>query len=302
MKIFLTGAAGYIGGSVASGLIKHGHKIVGLVRTNKRASQAEALGIKPIIGSLDSLDLLKDLASDSDAIINTADAEHGDSVMAMLSAIEGSQKPFIHTSGSSVVSDLANGMKSENIFDENSTINPMPGRINRVSINNLVLKSAPRGIRSVVIAPSLIYGHGLGVNPHSIQLPWLINLAKKYGCAQHIGLGENIWSNVHIEDVADLYQLALSDSPPGKFYFAENGETSMRGICIQINQLLNFKKKPKSMKIEEAVAEWGESAAKYTMGSNSRVRGNAARSQLGWAPLRPSLQDFLWSIQDEVNL
>ena len=114
MKIFLTGATGYIGGSVALGLIKDGHEVIGLVRSKERATQVAAMNIEPIIGSLDNLDLLQQLASSSDAIINTADAEHKNCVHSMLNAIEGSQKVFIHTSGSSIVSYVAEGAGSEN--------------------------------------------------------------------------------------------------------------------------------------------------------------------------------------------
>ena len=99
MKIFLTGATGYIGGSVALGLIKDGHVVMGLVRSKEQATQVAAMNIEPIIGSLDNLDLLEQFASSSDAIINAADAEHKKSVYYMLNAIEGSQKVFIHTSG-----------------------------------------------------------------------------------------------------------------------------------------------------------------------------------------------------------
>ena len=295
MKIFLTGATGYIGGSVALGLIKDGHEVIGLVRSKERATQVAAMNIEPIIGSLDNLDLLEKFASSSDAIINAADAEHKKSVYYMLSAIEGSQKVFIHTSGSSIVSDVAKGAGSERVFDESTQINPLPGRTNRVSINKMVIESASRGIHSIVIAPTLIYGDGMGVNKHSIQIPWLIKLAKKKKCAHHIGPGQNIWSNVHIEDVIDLYLLALKHAPSGSFYFAENGECSMRQVCVLINKALNYNVAPLSMSIEEASTEWGEVSANYTMGSNSRVSSNLAREQLGWAPFRPSLEKFLKS-------
>ena len=74
----------------------------------------------------------------------------------------------------------------------------------------------------------------------SVQVPFLIKLAKKRGNAAHAGPGENIWSNVHIDDLVTLYALAIEKAPAGAFYFAENGENSMREVCEAINRMLGF--------------------------------------------------------------
>jgi len=135
-----------------------------------------------------------------------------------------------------------------------------------------------------VIAPSLIYGRGTGANPHSIQVPWLIALAKKVGVAKHIGSGENRWANVHIDDLVTLYLAAAERAPGGSFYFAENGENSMREVCEAVSRMLGQGGRTQSMSVEEAAAEWGEGPANDTMGSNSRVRAKRARAELGWTP------------------
>ena len=156
-------------------------------------------------------------------------------------------------------------------------------------LDRMVLGAAKDRVRAVVICPSLIYGAGRGVNRRSIQVPWLIALARKHGVPKHIGRGENIWSNVHIDDLSDLYLLALDKAPPGAFYYAENGENSMHEICRAIGRMLGLGERTEPMTLEEAAAEWGEGAANYTMGSNSRVRALRARRELGWAPRRPPL-------------
>ena len=120
-------------------------------------------------------------------------------------------------------------------------------------------------------------------------MPWLIALAKKHGVPKHIGRGDNVWSNVHIDDLVDLYLLALDKAPPGAFYYVENGENSMREVCRAIGRMLGLGERTEPMTLEEAAAEWGEGAASYTMGSNSRVRALRARRELGWTPHRPSL-------------
>ena len=159
----------------------------------------------------------------------------------------------------------------------------MPARAARVALNERILSYRDKGCRPVIICPSLIYGIGLGVEPHSTQVPLLIKLARKRGDAAHAGPGENIWSNVHIDDLVSLYALAIEKAPAGAFFFAENGENSMREVCEAINRMLGFAKAPSAMSMEEAAAEWGEGTAEYTMASNSRVRAVRAR-ELGWKP------------------
>ena len=168
---------------------------------------------------------------------------------------------------------------------------PSSGRAARIALNDRILAFKARNVRSVIICPSLIYGIGTGPAKHSIQVPWLIALAVKSGVAKHYGPGENIWSNVHIDDLVDLFRLALDAAPAGAFYFAENGENSMKEICEAINRKLGVSGGTVPMSLDEAAREWGEGATQNTMGSNSRVRAVRARKELGWRPSRPSLID-----------
>ncbi|NNF78869.1 MAG: NAD-dependent epimerase/dehydratase family protein [Rhizobiales bacterium] len=289
MRIFLTGATGYIGGSVAAALIAKGHEVQGLVRSDARAAQARGAGIEPIVGSLDDADILTDAARAADAVINTANADHGPSADAIIAALAGSNKKFLHTSGSSIVGHPDGGELSENVFDETTEFVPSAGRAARVDINNRVLAGADNGVHAVIICPSLIYGLGSGVSKHSMQVPWLIDLARELGVAKHIGSGANTWSNVHIDDLVDLYLLALDKAPAGAFYFAENGENSMREVCEAISKMLGFGGGTEPMTAEFAATHWGEGPAHNTMASNSRVRAMRARSELGWSPHAPSL-------------
>jgi nucleoside-diphosphate-sugar epimerase len=289
VKVLVTGASGYIGGSVASALLDSGHEVVGLVRSEERAREVRARGIEPLIGTLDDGALLAAAARDADAVINAANAEHRGAVAAILPALAGSGKAFLQTSGSSIVADLAAGEPTDQVYDEDTPVRPLPGRAARVALNDAVLAAARDGVRAVVLCPSLIYGPGRGVNARSIQVPWLIALARKHGVPKHIGRGENIWSNVHVDDLVDLYLRALAKAPAGAFYYVENGESSMRAACQAIGRMLGLGERTEPMTLEAAAAEWGEGAASYTMGSNSRVRAIRARRELGWAPHRPSL-------------
>jgi nucleoside-diphosphate-sugar epimerase len=289
MKIFITGASGYIGGSLADALMTAGHQVTGLARAHETAAALAKRGMTPLRGTLDDAEVLAKAARDADVTVNAANAGHRGAVEAMLAALAGTGKTFLHTGGSSIVGTRARGELVETVFDEDTPFTPTPQRAPRVEIDNMVRRAAGNGVRAVVIAPSLIYGRGRGLNPHSIQVPWLIQVAKKFGVAKHIGPGENRWANVHIDDLTTLYLLAIAKAPAGAFYFAENGENSMREMCAAVSRMLGQGGRTQSMTVEEAAAEWGEGPANDTMGSNSRVRAKRARAELDWRPQAPSL-------------
>jgi nucleoside-diphosphate-sugar epimerase len=289
VKVFCTGASGYIGGSVAARLIAAGHQVAGLVRSAQSGDRVRVRGIEPVLGTLDDPDVLAAAARASDLVLNAANADHRNSAIVMLDALAGTGKTFIHTSGSSIVGTRAGGERVDAIFDEATPFTPSPARAARVALNQHILSSTTLGVRSIVVCPSLIYGLGRGAKPHSMQVPWLIALARKHGVAKHIGSGSNVWSNVHIDDLVQLYMLAVEKAPAGTFYFAENGENSMRELCQAISRMLGLGGAAESMTVEQAAAEWGDGAANDTMGSNSRVRAVRARKELGWMPAAPSL-------------
>ena len=284
MKIFCTGASGYIGGSVAAHLAAAGHRVTGLVRSADKAEAISAFGIEPVMGTLDDAQILARAAQAADVVINAASADHKGAVTALLDALAGSGKAFIHTSGSSIVGTRSRGERSDDIFDEDTPITPSPARVARVALNHFIVGYHDKGCRPVIICPSLIYGIGHGAGRDSVQVPLLIKLAKKRGNAAHAGPGENIWSNVHIDDLVPLYARAIDRAPAGSFYFVENGENSMREACLAINRMLGLNGPPSAMSMQEAASEWGEGTTEDTMASNSRVRAKRARAELGWRP------------------
>jgi len=294
MNVFVTGAAGYIGGSVAMALLAAGHRVRGLTRSSATAERLTQCGIEPVVGALDDAHLLSDAARASDGVINAASSDHAGAVRALIAGLEGSNKPFVHTSGSSVIGDDARGNRaSDAIFDDEGT--PLvvhPGKQARREIDLMVLAAAQRGVRSAVICPSLIYGVGRGLHTSSVQVPFLASNAREQGVVQVVGAGLNVWSNVHIDDVAALYLLALTRTPGGAFYFAENGEASFGDIGAAIAKRLGLAR-VEALPVEVAAARWGESKAYFTLGSNSRVRGRRARRELGWAPRHVSVLEWI---------
>lgn len=293
MKLFITGAGGYIGGSVAAALLTRGHQLRGLTRNAGSAAQLSALGIEPVLGTLDDAQLLSREARLSDGVINTASADHAGAVQALMAGLAGSGKPLLHTSGSSVVGDDARGaFQSASVFDGEAPLQVNPAKLARRDIDLQVLGAATQAIRSAVICPSLIYGVGSGLNPNSVQIPFLVNNARERGTVEIVGTGANVWSNVHIDDVVDLYVRALKKAPAGAFYFAENGEASFAELGATLAQRLGLPGVT-SVPPEEAARRWGEPRAYFSLGSNSRVRATRARKELGWSPVHASVLHWI---------
>ncbi len=174
MKIFITGATGYIGGSLAEALLAAGHSVSGLARADASAAALKERGVTPVRGTLDDAAVLAAAARAADVTVNAANAGHRAAAEAMLEALAGTGKTFIHTSdpASSAPARAANWSRRCSTRTRRSR--PRRRALARVEIDRLVRGAADKGVRSMVIAPSLIYGRGRGLNPHSIQVPWLI--------------------------------------------------------------------------------------------------------------------------------
>src|SRR5262245_15984718 len=198
MKIFVTGATGYIGGSVATKLLERGDTVLGLARTGDAAAGLRKRGIEPVAADINAYTPLVEAARRADAVINAANADNAFAAHALLDGLKGSGKTLIQTSGSSVVGTYDNGEASEDTFDEDTPLTPEPEKATRVAIDNQVLAASRDGLRSIVIRPTLIYGRGIGVPGISVQLPKLIDVAKKHGVPRHVGRGLNIWGHVHL--------------------------------------------------------------------------------------------------------
>jgi nucleoside-diphosphate-sugar epimerase len=293
MNIFVTGASGYIGGSLAVALQRQGHSIRGLTRSKGSAADLRLLGIDPVVGDLDDSQLLEAEARRSDAVINAANADHFASVKALATGLLGSNKKLIHTSGSSIIGDDARGNSLNlSIFSEDTPLVVDPRKQGRRDIDLFVMSLAKHGVRPSVVIPGLIYGYGHGIHKNSIQIPFLVKNAIANQTVQIVGQGVNTWSNIHIDDLVDLYSRVLESAPAGSFYFAENGEASFREIAEAISKRLKIDE-IECLPAEIAADKWGVSLALFSLGSNSRVRALKARRELGWLPVRSSVQNWI---------
>jgi nucleoside-diphosphate-sugar epimerase len=293
MRIFLTGASGYIGGSLAEALRARGDRVVGLTRTRERADELEARGIAPVVGSLKDWDMLIAQAKAADAVINTADADDAYAASALLTALRGTAKTLLHTSGTSVVGDMAAGEPSDVVHTEDSYLagGYRFEKAGRVAIDRAVLAATGDGARTIVVCPSMIYGTGTGLHRDSAQVPGLMRVSRALGAGVHVGRGENRWSNVHIADLVDLYLLALDRAPPGSFFFAENGQASLKDIAAAISRQLGFGGRTRALSLAEALEHWPPSAVHYSLASNVQVTAAKARGVLGWQPRHGAILD-----------
>ncbi len=291
MKIFITGAPGYIGGTVAAKLQAAGHEVSGLARDAAKAALLEARGIRPIVGTLDDPAVLDAAARDADAVINAASTHHVFAIRTLVDALRGTGKTFIHTRGSSIVSDNAAGARPGDIFSEDSPFRPLPEKAVWYAIEReIILPAARDGVRTVILCPCMIYGTGLGVRTESLQVPMMIRTARQTGVSRYIGAGENIWSNVHIDDCADAYLLALAHAPAGSYFYLAAGEDSLGDVARAVGRLLGHNEPARSMTMAEAVRAWGPSMS-LSLSSNSRLRADKARAMLNWKPKGPAMLD-----------
>ncbi|KAI0767991.1 NAD-P-binding protein [Trametes elegans] len=332
--ILLTGATGYIGGSVLQRLLQHPKAntfdITVFVRNVDKAKILESkFGVKVVVGTLKDLGKLEALAENSHVIFHTADADDQFAARAILSGLKkrhaklGDLPILIHTSGTGLLTDDARGeYVTETIYSDLNVeqLKSIPPTAFHRDVDLLVIEADTQGYaRTHIIFPSTIYGIAEGPlfdagvsNPHSIQIPYLIKASLDRKQAGIVGKGVSLWPDVHIHDVADLY-IVLFDSivnNPDKtghgwegFYFGENGEHSWYQISRAIGDVLvelgiSKDPEPTPFSPEELVKYFGSEFMGWYSGTNSRARADRSRS-IGWKP-KYTTEDLLKSIKPEI--
>lgn len=282
MRVFVTGATGFVGSAVVQELIQAGHQVLGLARSDANAKALEAIGAQPHRGELTDHKSLKSGAEKADAVAHLAFI-HDFSKFVENSAIDkaaietigevlaGSARPLVVTSGMAL---LAKGRVST----EQDT--PPPGfpRASEAAAEAL----AERGIRasSVRLPPTT---HGIG--DHGF-VPRLIEIARQKGVAAYIGDGANHWAAAHRKDAAVVYRLALEKAAAGARYHVVGDEgIEMRKIAEVIGRRLNV---PVASKIREEAAEHFGFLGMF-VGEDIRSSADWTKRELGWQPKHPGL-------------
>lgn len=305
---------GFIGWNIVDRLISENYKVTGLVRRAAHGQQLQLSGAKFIISDLDDSVTIKNQTIDHDIIFHTATADHLPSVEAILAGItertkQGKSTIYIHTSGTSVLNDDANGeYEGDKIYhdDKREEIDSVPDDVPHRPIDLTIVRAAKElgdKAKLAIMIPPLIYGYNPQHRRLSIQVPVLTRFALKHGYSGHVGKGLAVESQIHLNDLARAYVVLLhhmETASPSEFldnpyFFCENGhDTSWKAIAEMIGKGLH-----KAGKIESAEprafseSDFADLFGEYTpavVGLNSRSRAVRLRA-LGWEPKERSVAD-----------
>ncbi len=280
MNIFVTGATGFVGSAVVRELLKAGHRVTGLARSDASASALSDAGADVVLGSLDDPDAMRAAAVASEGIIHTAHdhdfanvgrdvaaAQDLAAIEAMGAALSGSGHPLIITSGPAARTEE----------DDGDPAYP------RYRSEQATLALASQGVRSMVLRlPTTVHGNG----DRTGFMSRLIALAREKGVSAWIGDGRNTWPSVHRLDAARLFRLALEQGTAGRRYHAMDEEgVPTRQIAEAIGRRLGLP--AASVPATDAADHFGFLG--HVLALDIHASSVATREQLNWHPVQPGL-------------
>jgi nucleoside-diphosphate-sugar epimerase len=284
MRIFVTGATGFIGTPTVKELISAGHKVLGMAHSDAGARSLAAIGADVHRGSLEDVDSLRKGATTSDAVIHLGFIRDfskfeenceidKQAIEALGSVLAGSDRPLIVTSGTA-------GLATPGQVATEDTILPPDFPFPRVS-EQTALALVARGVNASVMRLPQVHNtikQGL--------VTYLIAVAREKGVSAYVGEGRNRWAAAHVLDVASLYRLALEKHEAGAKYHAVAEEgVAMRDIAEVIGE--GLKVPVVSLSTDDAQAHFGF----FSMFASHDLRASSAqtRKKLGWSPTGPGL-------------
>ncbi|GAA2205530.1 SDR family oxidoreductase [Nonomuraea monospora] len=286
MRVFVTGATGFVGSAVVRELIGAGHQVVGLARSDEAAAALEAAGAVPHRGALDDPAGLRGGADGADGVIHlafvhdfgnfeAANATDRRAIEALGEALAGSGRPFVVTSGTGLLPPGRVGTEE----DEPGTHSP------RGAAEEVALSFVPRGVRVSLVRLPLVHGEG----DHGFVAA-AIGIAREKGVSAYPGDGSFRWSSAHVLDVAALYRLALEQAPAGArlHAVAEEG-VAVREVAGVVGRRLGVP--VSSIPVAEAGAHFGWLGAFLSL--DMPASSTLTRKLLDWRPERPGLIEDL---------
>lgn len=289
MRVFVTGATGFIGTEVVRELLAHGHSVLGMTRSDEGAAKLRAAGADVHHGELSDLDSLSKGAEQAEGVIHLAfDHTFSDfitvtekdrrAIGALAAPLAGSSRPLLVTSGTGM-GMRAPGQPADEDFYDAAHQNP------RKASEEAAVAAAEKGVNvSVVRLPQVHDTRKQGL------ITRYVDLARQTGVAAYVGDGKNRWPAAHVSDVARLYRLALEKQQPGSRYnaVAEEG-IPMLAIAEVVAQGLNVP--VRSLPAEEAPAHFGWLA--MFVGYDMPASSAKTRERLNWTPTGPVLLEDL---------
>lgn len=288
MKVFITGATGYIGFNVAKVFRNEGHKVYGLTRSNENAKVLERNEIIPVLGSMQSPTSYRSEIKDSDIIIHAAadyNANFSDldktTVKELINGIKmtGEVKKLIYTSGTWVYGNTA-----DKIINERNAANPIKVVSWRPEIDEMIISNPY--IDGVVIRPGCVYGMKGGMTND-----WFDSI-RKNNEINIVGDGSNHWPMVHAIDLANAYLLAAQKNVGGEiFNVAEENVPSINEIMSEIKSLTKFKGNLNYIPLDKAIRIMGDFAEALAI--DQRFDTSKAKNILKWSPKHPGFYNEL---------
>lgn len=289
MRVFVTGASGWIGSATVDELLAGGHEVLGLVRSDAAVERVAAKGATVLRGDLDDLDSLRSGAADSDAVVhlankhdwaNPAESNRAEraAVQTLADALAGTDRPFIVAAGLAGIAGTEDGSAAlEN--GANLAVGPDSPR---GGAENLALEYVARGVRTIIVrfAPTVHGTHDHGF------VSYLVGGARESGAASYVGDGDNRWAAVHVSDAARLVRLGLEQAPAGtKLHAVAEQGVRFRDIAAAIGARYDLP--VESVAAGDAEARFGFLArfAALDMPASSEL----TRGLLGWTPSGPTL-------------
>jgi nucleoside-diphosphate-sugar epimerase len=282
MRIFITGASGWVGSAVVPELIGAGHQIVGLARSDASAKAVADVGAEVLRGDLDDTDVLRAGALDSDGVIHlafvvpsvteAATRTDAKAIEAFVTSLAGSGKPLV-ISGATLVTPGRPATER----DELVAAGPIAARVSNM---RAALAAADRGVRtSLVMLPRSVHGQG----DRRGFIPQLIAAARAKGVSGYIGDGASRWPAVHVKDAASLYRLAIEQAPAGAVLNAVADEgVPIRAIAEVIGRHLNLPAR------SLPAGEFAGMLA-HILSTDMPASSTITQELLGWKPTHPGL-------------
>ena len=286
MRIFVTGGSGYIGRAVLAELSRRGHTVGALARSDAAASFVRGLGAQPVVGSLQTLDVVEGAAAEHDATIHIPGIASPDDVAREVRVLDvllraaSSGYPLIYTSGAWVYGD-----RGDAVIDEDAPLKPIALVAWRPAHEARVLAAAERGVRAVVIRPAVVYGDGGGIVGRFVA-------GAQAGPLKVVGSGANRWPTVRVDALAELYAAAV-EQPAARGIYNAVAAASVPYVEIAraASRAGGGNGAIEHLTYENACSTMGPFAEALVL--DLQLSAEKAKRELGWNPHRPTVLEEL---------
>jgi nucleoside-diphosphate-sugar epimerase len=273
MKVFLTGGSGYIGAVVIETLLQHGHEVTALARSDRAVDVVTKLGAKAVVGELTDVDVLREAAGAADGVLHLgASSERSAEVdlaaaEALLEGLDG-RGTYVHTGGLWVYGD------TDGVVGEDAVKKPPAITAWRLENEARVLATVERGWHPVVVMPGLVYGRSTG-----LLETFFVEPARETKAVGLVGDGTNYTTLVHVDDLAELYVLAVEKAPAGSVYAGVAQNATFAELGPALAKAAGYEQ---VVHLDDAAERMGPIAEAFAL--DQRMTGERAHEELGWIP------------------